>query len=510
MRQYIVAILLCSCTPQAIAHSGDSLWTNEQHLILNAAAGMSGTLLSSGDIGMFNQATLQYFNQDGSFRTNQTAQQKQTLNFNTYGIKQINRFKVFGQFVFNRTWEDALANVMQGTPSNIRPFYYWATKAGKYDRQSYIGQTQVNYELLRNKLVLSLGLDYLNQRTTRSVDPRPQLQQFNIQLQPELIYKAGAHSIGLQGIWGRGNEKVDIIYKNSNYQHSLIYPDRILYNNLGYGYISIKDSASHIRYGYTEGAGLAYNYQSAYFQIMAQGSYTRQTDEITYNTERNDIYYITAGWEMDQIKFKLLLQKDGAKLQHQLHFRGQLDKGADWNAGFKARNYFAQEQVLSADYNIRRATKKGSFYWFGLGLENHYLYKEDKATTHLFQTNQWEPHLWFSTLQNCSKKNYVKASIGLRYRINGNTQLTVKPNQINLFTQQVVYPEYLYYHSNAWAVNLHLGYTASNWIPKFPITIFAKGNWEQKVGNNEANINASAYNPSGSRSQLGAGIQLYL
>jgi hypothetical protein len=510
MRQTLVAIILCCCTSQAIAHSGDSLWTNEQHLILNAAAGMSGTLLSSGDISMFNQATLQYFNEDGSFRANQTAQKKQTLNFNTYGIKEVKRFKVFGQFIFSRTWEDSLANIMQGTPSNIRPFYYWATKSGTYDRQSYIGQTQVNYELLRNKLILSFGLDYLNQRTTRAVDPRPQIQQFNIQLQPELVFKAGSHSIGLQGIWGRGNEKVDVIYKNSNYQHSLIYPDRILYNNLGYGYLSIKDTANHIRYGYTEGAGLAYNYQSQNFQIMAQGTYTRQTDEITYNTERNDIYYITAGWEMDQIKYKLLLQKDGNKWQHQLHLRGQLDNGADWNAGFNARNYFAQEQVLTADYNLRTGDKRGRYYWMGIGLENHYLFKEDKATTHIFQTNQWEPHVWFSTLQQTKKSNYLKTSIGLHYRIAGNTQLNVKPNQINLFTQQVVYPEYLYYSSDAWGSNVHIGYTASNWIPKFPITIFAKANWEQRAGKKPASINGSAFQPSGSRSQIGAGIQLFL
>jgi len=165
----------------------------------------------------------------------------------TEGFTTIGKAKIMGKFYFDKIWEDSLANNLNGQLQNGVPFTYFATKAGKYERQNMNFEAGIAYPIFKGLHLTSL-INYDYHWSTGSVDPRPDEKIFHIKYSPGLSYKIKNTVIGANYILGKRDGSIDIGYKNRMFSSSQLYPDRRLYINNGYGYIAQLTSETYNQY----------------------------------------------------------------------------------------------------------------------------------------------------------------------------------------------------------------------------------------------------------------------
>jgi hypothetical protein len=449
---------------------------------------------------------LDYF--DGHFRKAQEAETQTSGTIATKGVTEFGRFKASGYFDFSRIYQDSLAWTTKGTEIDAQPYYFGSIKAGKYERSSYELGGILSYGLIPEKLFISNGIEYSYRSSTRSVDPRPAVNNFKLILKPELTYQLANQFIGLQGKWGYGREDFALGYKNRDYSNGG-YPDRVNYMIYGYGLIQISAGTERNRRDERH-KGLALNYSGTFNKVDLKASAGYQTwhDENAYVTENSIKNNLIGTFDMDIWRADILLSSTGTKHEQQVSLQAGFLSGEDRRVLYDAVNYRYDQQILNIEYlfhlnHVRRfSTEYGGF------VNYEKLEKEDYISAHYVNTNVIEPGLSGTVYLKTTKNNLFSFTAKASYRVPLKNELNVPGFQENVFSRGVVYPDYAYATSRAVPFFGKIQYISNNLFKQFRSGISIGAVCVSKL--EDGIVQAStAYTPGNQRLSANLSLNLY-
>lgn len=467
----------------------------------------SGAHLLHGDTARVGLVTLDYSSQQGNYHRSQEGQQVNQLNFEAKGVATLHKIKVSGNFLYQQKWIDSMNNTMVGSEDHFVPFYFFATKHGTYNFQKYIGQTQISYEVLPKKIAAAIGIDYGYQWMTRTVDPRPEVNTHNFKVKPELIFQFAKHNFGVKYTWGYGSDYTALKFKNSLFTQSLAYPERIFYNNQGFGFISIKDQ--HMRIFRTmmyQGLGLSYNYKGSKLDIHATAEYLNVYHESS-QTEAIKQRDIISVFDEDNIGIDAIVTYNSNDIYtHQLLLKYNNRKGSDWNRAFNANSYNAEQEFANIAYGFYINRKPYKWY-LGVGLDYNYLFQSDAATSHWLLTNRVTPKISVGNTVQTAKADY-SITLTSGYTIPVQTEYSVPATQENVFSKNILYPDYRYYSTKTFQYGALVKVSIKRLVAQNSLNIFGRFQNEQSLKYDKPVIDNSTFIPSGNRWSINVGIAI--
>ena len=448
------------------------------------------TQLHSNDIKKAAYFNLNYNYQKGHFREAQQAEKTNQASFASEGISTIDRFKLYGYFSFTRTWQDSLAFSQKGIEDAYTPYYFIAGKAGTYARQKYLGGGLISYSLLKNKLFIGTGIDYLYNTMARSVDPRSLVTTYKIIFSPEISLKFKQSTIGLGLNIGYGDEKVEIGYKNSVYAGSQLFPDRISYLNYGYGFLEVNTTNFIRRNTYT---GLKLNYAGKFpdWDISGRLSYLVSKEVNQLIKERSITDETSSTFQLETYKINLVLNKKVGNVNHQIAIDGAQTEGDDDLVRLKARNYTLKVTDINLIYShFKSSFGHNSAAWF---LKTNYknFYQRDAAANHTMKYSYISPKIGGTIYWNKFKNDLLSTEFSIGTRLPISSDVIVPLTQVNTFTRGVAYPDYLYWSSKVGELQFLVNYTTNKLINKFRTGVSLKSTYLRNFEMPTTNLDAT-------------------
>lgn len=464
--RYLFLILLISVSAQAQQKlASDSIFIYHQAAHELRSLKWGPTQLIAHKLEKASSIGLIYNLQDGSFREAQQAAQTRKASFSAEGISSIDRFKLYGHFSFTKTWQDSLAFSQKGIEEAYSPYYYIAGKAGNFQRQTYVGGGIVSYQLVKDKLFLGTGIDYLYHTSARAVDPRSSVTTYRLKFNPTVTYKLNQHAFGLGVELGYGDESISIHYKNDDYKGGLLYPDRI--SNLNFGYGTLETSqASFTRKNKYSGLNMNYAIHSQSWNFTSKIAYQISNEENRY--PREALTDQTFGiYQVESLSAQFLLNKSIGKTLNQFQLTIRQDNGDDHLIRAAARNYTYAGSDVNFGYSNYHLTKNNVGVEWMAKLAYRENYQRDAGADHTIRYHYVRPNLGAAFYWKRPNKDLLVTAFGLGARLPLANEIRVPLTQVNDFTQGVAYPDYLYWASKVGEARLKLTYSTNTIFHKF-------------------------------------------
>jgi hypothetical protein len=511
MRKLIIYILFGLLGPQLMAQqtiSSDSIYLYDQTCRQQQWAHLSTTHLLFRDFKNVARAQLYAGKAQGSFRRSQEAYKQKVAGFHTDGIKNIGRFTLAGQFDFEKTWEDSAAWWNDGEYNEAQPYYFFAGKAGAYEKQLYNLSATITYNLWKNKLYIGTGGEYRYHWTTRSVDPRPEVKAFATTLRPEITWRHKQQLIGAGFVWGRGSDEINISYKNRNYSGNQTFIERNNFMSLGFGYIG-KMKYNLARYNETSGFFAHYANRFKNWELQAGGGYELWQQDITLDAaSTRGKYDLYALLQKEKTHGSLLLNRTGPKSRQQWEINFTTQSVLNWASEFNATSYQYTANEVSITYRQIWAKSAGIDIEIGAGGHFKDQFREDVVAAHVHQFRVVTPHVFAAIYRRAPGKSPLSFSIMPFYRHTLNNEISVPATQENYFTRGVVYTDYLYWQKNSLGFSTQFNYMQKEKPKRYRVGGTVRVKWQQATSAAHTELPA-LYIPSGNRWSASASLNLY-
>ena len=511
MRIYIIlfCLFLLSATVTAQEHTAaDSTYFYEQASQNLKSLKWGIAQLVDSKIEKISTIGLDYNYQKGSFRRAQQALRTNYFGFDADGISVLDRFKLYGYFSFNRTWLDSLAFSQKGIEDQYQPYYYYAGKPSVFERQTYLGGGIISYNIIKDKLYIGTGVDYLYNSSAGSVDPRSLTTTFNLKFSPQLSYKMGKSTFGFGVEIGYGDETIDIAYKNKDLDGSLTYPDRTSYLNYGYGH-SRPSQSSFIRENSQTAVQMSYGIRFKNWDLQSRLAYSISKEDNQYPKD-NSITNETFGiYQLETYKVNLLLNRKTDLATQQLEITFNIENGDDQFIELASRNFTYNSTNASLTYNHHYISSKNkpSLAWFTM-LGYKQVYVRDAAVDHTIDYTYTYPRLGSTLYFNNPKGNLFSAQLAIGARLPIKNEISVPVTQEKYFTQGVVYHDHLYWASKVGEVQAQFDYITNKLIKNFKTGFALQSTYYRNLYTPSTTFNTRSV-PGNSYIDLNLKINLY-
>ncbi|RZK26655.1 MAG: hypothetical protein EOO43_02145, partial [Flavobacterium sp.] len=428
----------------------------------------NATNLISSDVKKAGKAGVLYELFQGHFRHVQEAEKESILKVATSGIATLGRFKTAGTFNFSRIYQDSLAWTTKGTQIDAQPYYFGSVKAGTFERTIYDLSGILSYAIIKDRLAVASGVDYNFVSSTRSVDPRPAVDNFRLVLKPEIIYSFGNQHLGIQANLGFGSETFNLSFKNRDYTESLGSPDRINYMVYGYGLIEILQSnQSTIRKQKYRGFEVNYGSKINNTKIASNLAFNRWYDDNSYKTTNSITDNLIGTFILDELKGSIVANVFGVKHAQQFSIQTLSQTGQDKRVLYNSTNYTYNRQLVDGEYLIRLHHQRKKSLELGGTLSYQRVAKKDIISAHNVENTKLEPGISAGLYVKGQHKNLFSVFIAGGYIIPFNNTITVPPLQETVFTRGVIYPNYTYDTSKAFRLSGKLNYISASLFKEF-------------------------------------------
>lgn len=492
----------------------DSIYVFKQDQRLAESMILSPTnrLLWDGD--SYGILQLEYDMDRGDFRKAQQAYDHKRTSFIAKGFNVLGKFHIGARFEFNNTNEDSLANGLRNDLEELATFYPYANKSGNYQRQNYILNAALGYDLT-TKITAFLKLDYQRHWSAGTVDPRLRSDRFVLKARPGVSYHFSKGSVGLYGLIGKADEKLSLTYKNRVFKESLLYPDRMYHMNYGYGSSAIKDSSNNNKEDSYKGLGIEYATKIRDWKVQFSGEY-----ELYHNTNqvhpKTSIYYVgpLAIYDEQRITGDLSLYRNVSHgKQHSVYASAQNRKGTDGNilttGSLDIVNYRVDAWDLTGLYSFlwgkdAKVAKEISAEFF----YNSLVRKDFLQSVTLDAAN---------ILLSVSGNWYVRPGDGKSIKIRINPYLNL-PNRTDLkysevskseFLKNVVFTDYYYYKTRYWGAKFG-GEYGGQFFGKNNFAFYVSLDYKKAIPLDLRTDLDPTFVPAGNRISTQLGIRMYL
>ncbi|EOR93487.1 hypothetical protein ADIARSV_3336 [Arcticibacter svalbardensis MN12-7] len=461
----IIAVLSVPCFAVG-QNRDDSIYFFKQSRERLTFAKYSATLLNGSGIDSSGKASIGLSYEKGPFKQAQQAYSTFTTRFYTEGIRKLGRFKVAGSFNFDKVWDDSLSWTLRGTNFMEEPYYFFAAKAGKYERQDYNLNGVISYDVLKDKVYLSLGAEHNYHLSTRSVDPRPEISNFLFVIKPEITVRLKNQLIGFGVDWGYGNETIGIGYKNQNFRFNTLYEDRVTYLSYGYGKFRTGSGLINARYREYSGLNLSYLLSLKEFELKANIARVFWLDNnvASFNDYKNN--NIFSKFRLDTYKADVLVSKNNADRNQQLIINVLSSRGDDWLSEFYANNYLYRGSSLGFSYTYLKKEKELSPE-FGINVLYNNTYKRDAGESTVADYTSLHTGLSLGFYKQLKNKEHLSFEVAPSAIFPLKSDLSVPRKEGTRFTRGVIYPDYYFQNTKAGQLKGNIEYLSRNMIKQF-------------------------------------------
>lgn len=483
--------------------TNDDLMTSHRYRLISM--GLLNSSLATDTSSSFGLLVLDYSGDRGDFRKAQQTYSGTSYKLFAQGYNVIGRFRVAGDFTFIKQFEDSLANSLRGNVDDIYPYYYFATKSSTYQRQTFVAQAQVDYEV-GDGFSVGLGARHHTHWSAGTVDPRPKTDLYNFILIPNVSYRHRKTHIGLGFIWRSGTEDNAVTYKNSSFGTGTSDPSRTRYINLGYGTLSTLDTASLRKYDSALGMRFSLQTKISDLHILSQFSYEASNQKTSHNLVKRRDYYYRISFDLKTIQADILLSQMRPDHSQQLDLRMTYKDGRDYNMQLLQTNYLASE-VDASIYYSRHWRKRAVFqYEAGGGLVYGSTYRKDGGQAHEidYKLLTYQVH---STLHYVRRHGY-SLYISPFYRSPYRLDLSIPSTQINIFSRAIAFPDYYYAGSRVGGINARFDYINKDILRDFNTGLFIAYAYEKAFSQSRHYVYPADRIPQGSRSAVRLGLSL--
>ncbi len=494
MKKLSILFFLLLSARSFAQHTADSIYFYQQNLENLTISKQNATFLIANPIQKIGLTKLFYANSEGGFRAAQQAQQTTNGGVYTEGINKFNRFTTAGSFSFKRTWQDSLAWSTKGLEQDDQPYYYGSIKAGAFERLNYNLNGILTYNLIKNKLYIGSGISYEYNSSTRSVDPRPEVDTYKLILSPELVYRFGKHFVGLNPKWGYGKETIGIGFKNPDFKNSTTgYPDRVNYLIQGYGLITNNQGISDPLRRSDKYFGIGINYSGDFgkFQFKSSFSYFNQQEDNYQDFPESPVKVYISYYDTDWVTAFAQLNKVGENHTQQLSINYSNQKGNDINVIFYAVNYRYMQNQINAKYLLRLNTQQKFSPEFGIVSSYKKVEKSDYSTAHSMNYSKLETTLQANAYLNFNKSDKLALGLEIGYNEPLKHSIDIPEAQQTVFTKGVVFPDYTYNTSSAIKLSAHTNLITNAILKQFRTGISLRATYYNKLESKYTFINAT-------------------
>lgn len=514
---FLIIIYVCPLKAQNTEHDFENIVdstffyqqaTRNFHFIMN-----SPSALAAVNFDRIGYASLLANYTTGHWRKAQEAEYDGNAGFITKGVRSLGRFKLAGSFSYVKTWQDSLAWITKRVDDEHSPYYFAAGKAGQFQRQRYDLGAILSYELLKNRLYLSSGVDYSYQTNTRSIDPRPSINTFIANLTPGISFKQNRHTYGIFWKVGFGNEYVRSTFKNDDFFRQGITdpksPERL--NNLieGYGLYNPQHgaaAASSMDRDFNN-SGIIGNYifRGENFEMKNNISYAVDYQH-TYFTPTSNVISSLGEYQLATFSYNGILDFKSKKANRQLVVDVYSSYGDDFNHRIGWSNYEYHRKYYGLTYLQLQKKYHKITPEYGLTANYNETEKKDYASEHHSKYSYLD--ITLNTALYFNNRNENKLAIFFNpsiRKILTNKLDEIPENQTSNFTREVVFPDYHYHNLNAISLNLGINYIDKNLLPLFPLNIKLNSTLSKPL---DVNMSSSYRNSSRIFTQLTIGILL--
>lgn len=404
----------------------------------------------------FGEVSLNYSSNTGDRRLSQQAHNRNSLEFYALGANQLGDFRISGDFLFDKIFEDSLAFGQRNDIDRWSPFNYYASKAGKYEIQNYKTNLTLSYNF-KNGFQPFFNVNYLHHWTTGSVDPRVESKKFEMKYNPGLIYNFKKSSIGAKAILGNGRENLGLDYKSDNYASSLLYPDRIHYLNMGYGFNNIKDTLNTRKYSLILGTELSFNTQIGNNILDISSSFERKRENNSNDIRSSKKYNIRSKYIEETFNLNASLQLPQAHSQQLFMLDANYVNGYDGHVEFAPDlsrvNYTVKYLETTANYLFTRLSPQVWNYDLGLDVNYFSVDRNDYASTLAVANSYVRISPIFRVRYDQENLDNLQFAFTPGYQKSLSNSIQYSTNALNNYIQGVVFWDYDYYLTNAYQLN---------------------------------------------------------
>lgn len=512
MRKLILYILLGLPGLSLMAQqtiSSDSVYFYSQTSRQAEWAHNSATQLLFRDFNNIARSQLYASRAEGGFRRAQETYRQTTAGFQTDGIKTFGRFTMAGTFNFEKRWDDSAAWWNSGEFNEAQPYYFFAGKAGAFEKQVYDLSATAAYNLWKNIVYAGISGNYRYYWTTRSVDPRPNAKEFKTRFRPEVSVRLNNHIAGIGVIWGRGSENNSVGFKNSMYNGNVTYIERNNFMSLGFGNMGIM--GRHMQ-RYNETGGFFANYAASFnnWRLQATGGYELWQEDIALDSNSTrSMHNLYAFLQKERSNGDLLITHEGARGRQQWELNFTTQSMLNWSSEFNATSY--QYTASEANITYRQLWEKGNGFGIELGGGCNYInrFKEDIAASHRHQLQVITPHVYAGIYRRAANKSSLSFHLTPSFTHTLTNELVVPATQENYFTRGIAYTDYLYWQKNSWGIASQFNFIQKGNSKRHRLGCTVNMKWQQVTDGSQTDLPA-LYLPSGSRWSASASLNLYL
>lgn len=438
----------------------------------------------------FGDVSLNYSQRTGNRKLAQQAHTNQTIDFYALGANQLGDFRISGDFLFSKVLEDSLSYGQRNDIDEWSTFNYYASKAGKYERQNYKANLTLSYKL--NRFIQPFfNVNYLHHWTTGSVDPRFESKKFEMKYNPGIIVHLKETNLGLKAILGNGRENAGVGYKNKNFGQSLLFPDRIHYLNLGYGLISIKDTLNTRKYSKLFGAEVSLHTKLGRNILDINSSMERKNENSTNDLKSTNVYRKRGTYEQDTYTLNASLQMLRNHSHHLFTWDTKYISGQDGLINFSPSldkvNYTVDYLESKAGYLFSNLKQAKWNYDLGMDLDYYNIERNDYATFLKVSNTFVHVSPKFNLRYKGHDRDYVQVGFTPRLILDIDHEIAYSPNSLNNFIQGVVFWDYDYYSTNAMNLNWNVKWITSKVSTQYLFGVKADFTLEKNFGANKDN-----------------------
>ncbi|RXK83690.1 DUF6850 family outer membrane beta-barrel protein [Filimonas effusa] len=419
-------------------------------------------------------ASLGYFQDNGTFKHTLDAATRRGAQFNASRAHSVNKWDFYGSFDVKIFKDKEVALTDMANPFRDNPYQVADSLSGDWNKQRYALSLRAAAPTLMNgKLVLGLGVDYTVLTGARQKDPRPLDNSNQLSLLPGLVYHLGKNSfLGLNGAWQRYREDLSV----ELYNYRLSYNT---YKLLGLGEYEfsapIQLSSSTITRAFNGnefGGNLQYGMKGTAWNLLASAGYCYNKENVIDGTSspkkagehafheyaaslalnwsaKTAMHQLAASWKQRNIS-----NKEFHQVQNSTTKQYETVYAAVFNTNLRTRaslSYLLNKS--KAGDTLSWSLKAGAGY---AGLDNRY------ATTRAWQTvDKADASLAFTKYFNC--KSAAAFSLGIltmyEWVINKRLDYLPKNYSSNFVANNIWIPAHQFMTTPAWNNQLSIQYT---------------------------------------------------
>lgn len=475
---------------------------------------LSPTFSQSEKLESYGKVDLKYSISTGDLRKAQQSYTYKSPEFFTEGYAKLDRFRIAARFSFNKIFEDSLAFGQRNNLDDLTAVYAYAAKSMSYERQNYSANTSFRFDF-HPFFSASLNLDYLKHWSVGQADPRLKSDVFQLKLSPGIIYNSENHSLGLQGVYGRGDEQFSLQYKNREYQTSLLYPDRIHYINYGYGSSVIKDSSTIEKYENIVGAKLHYELRNKKNSWRIFGEYEKGEIE-SFNQKRSSNQNqgpIAILYSHEYMMGLTFHQKEDFHENYafiDVYSRNVYDGNLKTSGNLGIVNYEASVLSATMGYYFKSLLNAKQSWELGGKLGYHSEERIDRSSSVFFNSQSIISEIPFQYSTSQKEMDWI-LGINLRWKLPIQQEIEYSSYSLSEFVKQVVFTDYYYEKLNQYALKFHVenirwGFNQN----KQKLGIFTDIEYLTSNSVEEENLMLQTRKFSGNRFNFQIGLRLHL